>query len=218
MKPPRAVIFDFDGVLMDTEWAIFHSWVALYQREGCTLTLQEYKDCLGAGYSRWDPAAHLETLTGKIYNWKIENAARQTAIERALSTQKLMPGAAELLVWCRQYGIRMVVASSSSRQWVSGWLNRLDATHFFERLFCRTDGYAVKPDPALFHAAREYLGLASNDCLVIEDSENGVLAARRADIPCIAIPNQMTAHGDFSFATAQLPSLLALLDLLRAKD
>ena len=216
MMIPRAIIFDFDGVLMDTEWAIFNSWVTLYKREGCALTLREYAACLGAGYSRWDPAAHLQALTGKTYDWEAENTVRQAAIERDLSTQSLMPGTEPLLTWCRQRGIRMVVASSSSRRWVLGWLTHLNASHFFERLFCRTDGYAVKPDPALFLAARDYLGVASGDCLIVEDSENGVLAARHAGIPCLAIPNRMTAHGDFSAASAQLPSLAALLDRLRA--
>ncbi len=218
MTVPHAIIFDFDGVLLDTERVIFNSWARLYEREGLQLTVKDYANCLGAGYSRWDPAAHLQSLTGKKYDWEAENAARQAEIVRELSSQKLMPGAPELLEWCRDHKIRMVIASSSSRRWVSDWLKHLHAECFFERIFCRTDGYDVKPSPALFLAACDYLGIAKEDCLIIEDSENGVIAARNAGIPCLAIPNRMTAHSDFSAATAKLFSLFALLNLLKSEN
>lgn len=207
MTTPHAIIFDFDGVLLDTEWAIFHSWAMLYEREGCTLSLQEYAPCLGAGYTRWNPASHLEKLTGKSFDWDAENAVRQASVERELASYTLMPGAQELLEMCRTYGIRMVVASSSSRHWVSSWLARLQVADFFECLFCRTDGYAVKPDPTLFLAALKYLQVPASECLVIEDSENGVLAAKRANLPCVAIPNRMTAQSNLSAADFHSSSL-----------
>ncbi len=215
MTCPRAIIFDFDGVLFNTEEAIFNSWQILYEREGCALSREEYAPCLGAGYSRWDPASHLEEITGKKFDWQTENISRQAAIEAQLSTMDLMPGAFDLLHWCQAQGIRMVVASSSSRRWVDGWLRHLHAASFFERLFCRTDGFPVKPDPALFLAAINYLVLPTHACIVVEDSENGVLAASNAHIPCYAVPNTMTAHGDFSSAAAQFTSLVQLHATLR---
>ena len=216
MTSPRAIIFDFDGVLLDTESAIFDSWATLYEREGCTLTREEYAPCLGADYSHWNPASHLESLTGKVYDWSAENAMRQTAIEKTLSSMGLMPGAAELLAWSKTHGIRMVVASSSSRRWVAGWLTRLQIDTYFERLFCRTDGYAVKPDPSLFLASLRYLDLPASDCMIIEDSENGVLAARNAHIPCCAVPCSMTSSGDFSSADELYRDLNSLLSSLQS--
>ena len=64
MRRPRGIIFDFDGVLVDTEWAIYQSWVQLYAREGQEISIATYSPCLGAGYSHWNPAEHLEKLTG----------------------------------------------------------------------------------------------------------------------------------------------------------
>ena len=215
MTRPKGIIFDFDGVLVDTEWAIFSSWVELYAREGQQLTVQDYAPCLGAGYSHWDPARHLEQLTGKSYDWVQENAARQARIEDELRHRRLMPGAEELLEWCRAQGVPTAVASSSSRRWVGGWLERLDAMHYFVQIFCRTDGYPVKPDPALFRAAQLRLGFAPQDCLVIEDSENGISAARAAGIPCAAIPNRLTSHCDLSAADMHFGSLHELLHALR---
>ena len=216
MNRPAGIIFDFDGVLVDTEWAIFSSWVDLYAREGQQLTIQEYAPCLGAGYSHWDPARYLEQLTGKSYDWAQENAARQARIEAELSSSKLRPAADELLRWCSARGLGLTVASSSSRRWVGGWLERLDAMHFFPRIFCRTDGYAVKPNPALFLAAQQFLALPPEQCLVVEDSENGIRAAKNAGIPCVAIPNRLTALCDLSAADMHMSSLAELLEWLQA--
>lgn len=216
MNKPRGIIFDFDGVLVDTEWAIYSSWVELYAREGQQLSIQTYAPCLGAGYSHWDPAQHLEQLTGKQYDWPTENTARQARIEAELSRQQLMPGAKELLEWCKAQQLPTAVASSSSRRWVGGWLERLHAEEYFVQIFCRTDGYPVKPDPALFCAARERLGLPAAECLVVEDSENGIRAAKAAGIPCVAIPNRLTALCDLSAADMHFSSLLELLAALRS--
>ena len=216
MKFPHGIIFDFDGVLVDTEWAIFNSWVDLYRREGCELTVLDYAPCLGAGYTRWDPASHLERLTGKTFNWEQEHALRQTSIEESLADSGLMPGARELLNWCRFAGIRLTVASSSSRRWVTGWLKKLGAQCYFPHIFCRTDGYAVKPDPALFLAARNFLDRPADDCLVVEDSTNGLLAARAAGIRSVAIPCRLTRQLDLSAADLHMENLNELYSYLIA--
>lgn len=211
MLRPKGIIFDFDGVLVDTEWAIYQSWVHLYAREGQEISIATYSPCLGAGYSHWDPAAHLEKLTGKTYNWEQETTARQAMLEADLERMGLMPGAAELMDWCDARGIGMTVASSSSRRWVQGWLEKLGIYHRFAGIYTRTDGYPVKPNPALFLAAQECLGLPQAECLIVEDSENGTIAAQNAAIPCAAIPNRMTLASDFSRAAYRFHSLNALL-------
>lgn len=215
MQRPAGIIFDFDGVLVDTEWAIYQSWVHLYAREGQEISIETYSPCLGAGYSHWDPAAHLEKLTGKTYDWEKETPARQAMLEADLARMGLMAGALELMDWCAEQGIGMTVASSSSRRWVQGWLEKLGIYHRFAGVFTRTDGYPVKPAPALFEAARLCLGLEKADCLIIEDSENGTIAARNAGIPCAAIPNRMTESSDFSRAAYRFSSLNELLNQLR---
>ncbi|MBQ7022117.1 MAG: HAD family phosphatase [Akkermansia sp.] len=216
MRNPRGIIFDFDGVLVDTEWAIYQSWVQLYAREGQEISIATYSPCLGAGYSHWNPAEHLEKLTGKKYDWDVETPARQAVLEADLARSGLMDGAVELLDWCAGQGIGLTVASSSSRRWVQGWLERLGIYERFAGVFTRTDGYAVKPNPALFLAAQQCLGVPKEDCLIVEDSENGTISARNAGIPCVAIPNRMTENSNLSRATYRFPSLSALLRVLQA--
>ena len=216
MRRPKGIIFDFDGVLVDTEWAIYQSWVQLYAREGQEISIATYAPCLGAGYSHWDPAAHLEKLTGRKYDWDKETPARQAVLEADLERSGLMDGAIELLDWCAEQGIGLTVASSSSRRWVQGWLERLGIYARFAGVFTRTDGYAVKPAPDLFLAAQQCLGLDKEECLIIEDSENGTISARNAGIPCVAIPNRMTEQSDFSRAAYLCASLRALLHQLKS--
>lgn len=213
---PRGVIFDFDGVLVDTEWAIYQSWVKLFAREGQEISIETYSPCLGAGYSHWNPADYLESLTGKTYDWEIETPARQAVLEAELELMGLMPGAQELMNWCQAQHIPMAVASSSSRRWVAGWLNKLNIYDKFAGVFTRTDGYPVKPDPSLFLAARECLNVPAEDCLVIEDSENGTISAQRAQISCVAVPNRMTRHSDFSRAALVVDNLQELLSIIRS--
>jgi HAD superfamily hydrolase (TIGR01509 family) len=213
---PKGIIFDFDGVLVDTEWAIYQSWVQLFAREGQEISIATYSPCLGAGYSHWDPAEHLEKLTGKKYDWEKETPARQAVLEADLERSGLMAGAQELLDWCAGQGITLTVASSSSRRWVQGWLERLGIYARFAGVFTRTDGYAVKPAPDLFLAAQQCMGLAKEECLIIEDSENGTISARNAGISCVAIPNRMTCYSDFSRAAYRCDSLSDLLAQLKA--
>lgn len=213
----RGLIFDFDGLLVDTEWAIYQSWLRLYRREGCALPLELFNTCLGSGYTHWDPGQYLEEQTGKTYDWEAENAARQIEIERDLLGAGLLPGARELLAEAEMRGLPMAVASSSSRRWVEGWLRRLGIFERFCGTFCRTDGYAVKPAPDLFLAARECLNIPASNCLVLEDSRNGVEAARRAGLPCVAIPNRVTEVGDFSAATFRAESLHDVRVLLASR-
>ncbi len=211
----RGIIFDFDGVLVDTECAIYESWVRLYAREGQHIPIETYAPCLGAGYTHWDPGKHLESLTSKSYDWDHENHQRQLEIEADLEQSGLMAGARELFDWCATQGITLTIASSSSRRWVAGWVEKLGIMEHFIGVFTRTDGYPVKPDPALFHAAQACHALPAEQCLVIEDSENGTRAAQNAGIPCIAIANHMTRHTNLSRAAWQLPDLNAVLQLLQ---
>ena len=100
-------------------------------------------------------------------------------------------------------------------QSVDGWLEKLQIYDRFAGVFTRTDGYAVKPNPALFEAAQQCLALPKEECLIVEDSENGTIAARNAGIPCVAIPNRMTESSDFSRAAYRCASLKALLKQLQ---
>jgi HAD superfamily hydrolase (TIGR01509 family) len=206
-----AVLFDFDGILVDTEWAIYDAWFRTFQAQGHPLPLEVYTQCIGSDFATWSPKAHLEELTGQAFDWHDLDARRQQEIVRDLAGAGPMPGARELLELLVARGVRRAVVSSSSHHWVDGWLDRLGLTNSFDVVVCRGDAAAIKPAPDLFLEAARRLNLAADQCLVIEDSMNGVKAAKAAGMPVWAVPNRVTACLDFSTAEAIFPSLEAIV-------
>lgn len=209
---PKGIILDFDGLMVDTEYAIYSSWVRVYQRENLELPLELFNECLGSGYTHWNPGDHLEKITGKSYDWDVINAQRQIELETELLEAGLLPGVREIIALAKLNNLPIGVASSSSRRWVQGWLERLGIFPDFNATVCRTDGYVVKPAPDLFLAAARLLEVAPEHCLVFEDSRNGVAAAHAAGMRVAAVPNRVTAPAaPFPGADIHVNSLLEAL-------
>ena len=145
LRRAHAVIFDFDGLLVDTEYAIYSSWERVFASCGHPLPLDLFNQCLGSGYTHWNPGEHLEKLTGRTFDWETVNSRRQEEIVRDLEHAGLLPGAGELIRNLGEAGTPMGVASSSSHRWVDGWLNRLGIMPYFQTVVCRDDGLPVKP-------------------------------------------------------------------------
>ncbi|MGC4016271.1 MAG: HAD family phosphatase [Luteolibacter sp.] len=206
----KAVLFDFDGVLVDTEWAIYDAWHRTFRAHGHPLPLEIYTRCIGSDFNTWSPKTHLEELTGSSFDWHELDLKRQEEIVRDLTGEGPMPGAVALLETLIARGIPRAVVSSSSHHWVDGWLDRLGMMGLFDTVVCRGDAPQIKPAPDLFLEGARRLGFAPEECLVIEDSLNGVKAARAAGCPVWAVPNRVTACLDFSLADAVLPSLEAV--------
>lgn len=202
-----AVLFDFDGVVVDTEMAIYQAWRRTFLEHGHDLPLDLYTRCIGSDFDTWSPKTHLEELTGRGFDWHQLDAARQIEIQRDLEGQGAMRGAAELLASLASRGIPRAVVSSSSHHWVDGWLGRLDLARHIPLTICRGDAPRIKPAPDLFLEAARQLDVAPDACLVIEDSANGLLAASAAGMTTWVVPNDVTRGLDFSAAQRVLASL-----------
>lgn len=205
-----AVLFDFDGVLVDTEWAIYEAWHRTFLAHGHPLPLETYTQCIGSDFDTWSPKTHLEELTGSSFDWHQLDEARQVEIRRDLEQAGPMPGVVPLLEKLTAAGIPLAVVSSSSHFWVDGWLEKLRLMQYFKTVVCRGDAPRIKPAPDLWLEAVRRLGLPAGECLAIEDSLNGVKSARAAGLKIWAVPNRTTACLDFSLADAVLPSLEAI--------
>ena len=202
-----AILFDFDGVLVDTEWPIYQSWRRLFEAHGHPLPLDVYTRCIGSDFATWSAKTQLEDLTGLDFDWHDLDARRQQEILADLSDEPPMPGALELLEKLAAAAMPCAVVSSSPHQWVDGWLEKLGLAGFFQTVVCRGDAPRIKPAPDLFLAAAKRLGFPAPDCLVIEDSLNGLLAAQAAGMPVWVVPNRVTDGLDFAAAQRVLPSL-----------
>jgi HAD superfamily hydrolase (TIGR01509 family) len=194
---PRVVCFDFDGVLVDTEWAIYEAWQRTFAEHGQELPLSLYVKCIGTDFDAWSPKLYLEDLTKLEFDWIEKDRLRQVEIRAALKEQGPMEGVVELLEWMRSAGIRLAVVSSSSHGWVDGWLERLDLAQYFEEVVCKGDAARIKPAPDLYEKAAEKMGVDVRDCLVIEDSLNGLIAGKGAGMRVWVVPNRVTSGLDF---------------------
>ena len=202
-----AILFDFDGVLVDTEWAIYQSWRRLFEAHGQPLPLDIYTRCIGSDFATWSAKTHLEELTGLDFDWHDLDARRQQEILDDLSSEPPMPGALELLNKLAAAALPCGVVSSSPHNWVDGWLDKLGLAGYFQTVVCRGDAPQIKPAPDLFLEAATRLGCAAADCLVIEDSLNGLLAAQAAGMRTWMVPNRVTGGLDFSTADQVFCSL-----------
>jgi putative hydrolase of the HAD superfamily len=213
----RALIFDFDGLIVDTESAIYEAWRELYLSQGHDLPLPTYVQCVGSVFGHYDPMAALESLTGKAVDWATLLPVKDARIRAGQEGLDTLPGIRELLAEARAAGIPSVVASSSHRTHVCGWLDRTGVRPHFEFVRSRDDVARAKPFPDLFLAAAEGLALRPEETLVLEDSANGLRASLAAGAPCVIVPSPVTAGSDFTGAAAVLPTLagITLSDLRR---
>jgi len=203
----QSVIFDFDGILVDTEWAIYQAWKRSFEAHSQHLPLDVYTRCIGSDFATWSPKTHLEELTGRAFDWHDLDTRRQHEIETELTHEGPMHGAIELLEFLQTAQVPIAVASSSSHRWVDAWLDRLDLAKNFHAVVCRGDAPRIKPAPDLFLEAARQLDVTPEHCLVIEDSMNGLKAAKAAGMHAWVIPNRVTECLDFSAADQTFRSL-----------
>lgn len=203
----KAVLLDFDGVIVDTEWAIYESWQRTFAEHDHPLPLEVYNQCIGSDFKNWSPKTHLEDLTGSSFDWHQIDDVRRQAITAELDGAGTIPGVIEALEHWRKSGLPMAVVSSSSHRWVDGWLDKLQLAHFFQTTVCRGDAPQIKPAPDLYLEAARRLEVPPADCLVIEDSLNGMNSAHTAGMAAWIVPNRVTSCLDFSGAERVLASL-----------
>ncbi len=206
-----AVLFDFDGIIIDSEWPIYQTWKKVFADEGHVLEVETYVQCIGSDFDTWSPEKHLESLTGKSYDWKTINAQRQITLENDLENAETLPGFRELITKLKADDKKIAVVSSSSHRWVDMWLKKLDIVKEMQEVVCKGDAPSIKPAPDLYLEAVKRLGLQSSQCLVMEDSLNGILSAKAAKCPAIAIPSRLTSCLNFNIADAKIESFQLLL-------
>jgi HAD superfamily hydrolase (TIGR01509 family) len=214
----RGVIFDFDGLIVDTEWPVYQSWLEIYDRFGAELPLDQWTSIIGTSkHEHFDPFDVLENQIGQTLDRQDLRRKRYDREMELVSAQPILPGVESYLRYAQANSLRLGVASSSDRNWVVGNLGRLDLLEYFDVIHTSDDVERTKPDPSLYILALKSLDLAPAEAIVLEDSPNGVKAARDTGIFTVAVPNRLTATLDISLADLVLESLdmLPLVDLIR---
>lgn len=217
----QALIFDFDGLIIDTESTEMRAWQEMYRRYNVELTLETWLPSVGRGATTqvFDPYDHLIAQLGReLDRVTIEDECRQRNLELIVA-QPILPGVKELLDAAKQRGLRLAVASSSSLRWVESHLTRLGLREYFDSLACADEVEYTKPHPDLYLKALEKIGVHADQAIAFEDSLNGMLAARSAGIFCVVVPGGLTQYLAFGQVDLRLPSLayISLDELIRQK-
>jgi len=206
----KALVFDFDGLILETELPILQSYQELFQANGLELTFEQWAQNIGTAEEPFDPVLALERHLGRSLKDDPILERRQEREMELILTREPMPGTAEILQEARRLGLKIGLASSSSCRWVTSHLERLGLIEYFDCIQAKDDVHLTKPDPALFRSAVEILGVQPEEAIAFEDSPNGILAAKRAGLHCVAVPNVLTRSLDTSQADLQLDSLTEL--------
>ena len=204
----KALIFDFDGLILDTETPDLQAWQEIYARYDQELPLQTWGQIVGgAGNSVFEPASNLENMLGYPIDKKSINQMARQLSDDAILLQPILPGARDLLEAARNKPYRLAIASSSPHAWVDNHLKRLGLFDYFDAILCGDDVVRTKPDPALYLAALQALNVQASEAIVFEDSPNGIQSANSAGIFSIAVPNPLTAQLGVDHARLVLGSL-----------
>jgi HAD superfamily hydrolase (TIGR01509 family) len=199
----RALIFDFDGLILDTETALIDAYGDVHAAHGVPFDRPLFARSVGHADYAFDPwrafgpGADRAGLEG-------ERVAFRNARLKGMS---VLPGFMELTDEARAAGLRIGLASNSGHAHVGGHLDALRIGDRFDVVACREDVAAPKPEPDLYRLVLDRFGLRGRDAVAFEDSHTGTLAAKRAGLWVVAVPNASTSHHDFGHVDLEVRSL-----------
>nr|WP_157527604.1 HAD-IA family hydrolase [Kibdelosporangium sp. MJ126-NF4]CEL15401.1 Pseudouridine-5' phosphatase [Kibdelosporangium sp. MJ126-NF4]CTQ92196.1 Pseudouridine-5' phosphatase (EC 3.1.3.-) [Kibdelosporangium sp. MJ126-NF4] len=198
-----ALIFDFDGLLMDTESTQLQSWQYEWRQYGLELDVTTFFANHGGDVSELRYAA-LAAAVGSAYD-RVSSHARRVAYRDSLNAVlRFNPGIQEWLDSAD--GMRLAIASSSPATWVLPLLDQSGYRSRFEVVACGDEVAAHKPDPAVYLLALRRLQVSADQAIAFEDTPHGVAAAKAAGLRCVAIPNPHTDPARFGAADLVLGS------------
>ena len=203
----EAVVFDFDGLILDTEGPVFIAWQEEFEAHGCPpLTIDEWAAEIGTT-GGLDLVELVRTRATRPFDEDAMHERRRVRRDDLLARETTRPGVHAWLDDADALGLALAIASSSSAEWVEEHLGRLGLRERFAYVSCYTDEVAGKPAPDTYLAACAAIGVAPGAALALEDSPHGVAAAKAAGLRCVAVPNAITEGLDLSGADLRLRSL-----------
>lgn len=219
----KALIFDFDGLILDTETPEVDVWSGIYSEHGFELPFDLWAQTIGGyGISNFNPSEYLYQLSGNTLDVESARKHYQEESAKQILLKPIRDGVVDYLTEARRLNLRLAVASSSAHAWVDTHLVRLGLIPFFDYIVCSEDvpPGRTKPNPDLFLKALDQLQVGAHEAIVFEDSPNGVKAAKRAGIFVVAVPNPLTSRLPIegenlrlrSMADLPLPGLLSRVE------
>lgn len=203
----KALIFDFDGLILDTESPEFQAWQEVFTGHGHELGIDLWADLIGRPRTYFDMYAYFKELNGPSTDIDSLRKKRRARTVELVLGQPVLPGVQDYLISARQNDLKIGLASSSGGDYVRGHLKRLELFEYFHSTRCFEDTDLHKPDPTPYLAVLGDLGVLPSEAVAFEDSPNGVTAARAAGIYCVAVPNPVTCRLPLDHADHRMESL-----------
>jgi HAD superfamily hydrolase (TIGR01509 family) len=206
----RALIFDFDGLIVDTETPLLRSWQEVF--EHWRVPIDEGQLARLVEHDREPPEAYrlLQSALGDRLNPEAVREGRATREAQLISQEPAAPGLLALLKDAKAAGIKTGIASNSRLDWIGPQLHRLDLASAFDSVRCRDNVQRVKPDPQLYLAVLKDLGMQRHEVVAFEDAPAGAQAAHLAGIFCVAVPNLATKSLSWGSVDLTIPSLTSM--------
>jgi len=198
----KGIIFDFDGLICDTETPELRVWEEIFSTHNLKFPQEVYQNSIGAIHGDEKPIQLLEEMMGSPIDMQELKETYQTRFHLLADQEPLQPGILEYLNDAKRFRLKIGLASSSPRNWVFHHIERLGISDRFDCISTKEDVSRTKPDPELFIITIKRLSIKPDEAIALEDSINGVRAAKAAGIITIVVPNPVTK--DFSFHNADL--------------
>ena len=210
------LIFDFDGLILDTETVSYQAWSEIYESYGQTLPLEKWALCVGTSHDAFDVFKYLESQAGRSLDRGEIYGRQQRRVAELLAPMSPRPGVVEYLEEAHKLRIALALASSSHQEWIMGHLSRFGLADMFHSIRCANDVEKVKPDPELYQLTLQTMGVSPDRALAFEDSPHGISSAKAAGVYCVAVPNSVTRHFSIGHADERIESMadISLTELL----
>ncbi|MEO6244707.1 MAG: HAD-IA family hydrolase [Opitutaceae bacterium] len=199
----RALIFDFDGLILDTETPLIDAYAEVHRRHGVPFDRTVFLRSVGHADYAFDPwhgfSPHADRAALEL--------EQRTFKDELMLRLPILPGVIALFDEAREHGLKLGLASNSEHGWVDGHLTRLGLFTRFDFIACREDAPSPKPEPDLYKLVLNRFGLRGHEAIAFEDSHTGSLAAKRANLWTVVAPNESTAHHDFAHVDLKIGSL-----------
>lgn len=205
---PKALIFDFDGLILDTETPEVRAWQKIFRSKGAEFPDAWWMNAIGRGAEQITehPCDILDRQLGYPCLRSEVKAEYEQLRMSAIEASQTLPGIRELIELAKQAKIKLGVASSSRHSWVDRHLDRLGLRTSFQAIVCADDVELAKPHPDLYISVCALLGVDPDEAVALEDSPNGIKAAKEAGLICVAIPNPCTVQLNLSDADHRVDS------------
>jgi HAD superfamily hydrolase (TIGR01509 family) len=203
----KALIFDFDGIIIDSESPELLAWQEVFAARGRDLDLNVWADLVGRPRNHFDLYSYFQEHIDPAVDLDALRKDRRGRVIALTEQQPVLPGVHDYLRGARDLGLKLGLASSSSANHVHGHLQRLELLHYFNTTKCFEDTETHKPEPAPYRAVLDELGVSPHEAVAFEDSPNGVIAAQAAGIFCVAVPNPVTCRMPLDHADHRMASL-----------